>query len=276
MPGKRRGADVVWENCEMSMRLGFLGTGTITSAMVTGLSAFKDEYALVLSPRNGVIAEDLARRFPNVAIASSNQAVVDACESVVLAVRPQIAEGVLKDLRFSASQNVVSVVSGFPVARLSDLVAPATKIMRAVPLPSAARRGSPTAIYPRDGFAVKLFGLLGEAFAVDTEREFDALCTVTATMATYFAFAGGAASWLTGQGIEAQQARDYVTQIFLGLAETAFERRGSSFEKLAADHATRGGTNEQVLTYLQGHGVFERFGEGLDGVMRRVTGAGKE
>ena len=67
-----------------------------------------------------------------------------------------------------------------------------------------------------------------------------------------------------------------MARIFLGLAETAVAGQGSSFEELAADHATRGGTNEQVLTYLRGHGVFERFGEGLDGVMRRVTGFGKE
>lgn len=267
---------MVWENREMSMRLGFLGTGAITSAMVTGLSAASSEYAMVLSPRNGVIAADLARRFPNVAMASSNQAVVDACETVVIAVRPQIAEEILKELRFTGGQNVISVVSGFPVARLAGLVAPAAKITRVVPLPSAARRKSPTAIYPRDGLTVELFALLGTAFAVDTEREFDALCTVTATMATYFAFAGGVAGWLTQEGIAAQEARDYVARIFLGLAETAVEERGSSFEQLAADHATRGGTNEQVLTYLRGHGVFERIDEALDGVMRRVRGVGKE
>jgi pyrroline-5-carboxylate reductase len=260
----------------MSMTLGFLGTGAITSAMVTGLSATAGEYAMVLSPRNAVVAADLVQRFPSVAMASSNQAVVDACETIVIAVRPQIAEEVLKELRFSADQKVVSVVSGFPVARLAGLVAPAAKISRAVPLPSAARRESPTAIYPRDGSTVELFGLLGAAFAVDTEREFDALCTVTATMATYFAFACEAAGWLTREGITPLEARDYVARIFLGLAETAVEARGSSFEQLAADHATRGGTNEQVLTYLRGHGVFERFSEGLDGVMRRVTGVGKE
>lgn len=257
------------------MRLGFLGTGTITSATVTGLSAARCEYAMVLSPRNEAVAADLARRFPSVAVASSNQALVDECETVVIAVRPQIAEEVLKELRFSADQNVISVVSGFSVARLAGLVAPAAKITRAVPLPSAARRGSPTAIYPRDRLTVELFGHLGTAFAVDTEREFDALCTITATMAAYFAFAGGAAGWLTQQGIAAQEARDYVAQIFLGLAETAVGRQGSSFEQLATDHATRGGTNEQVLTYLRGHGVFERFAEALDGVMRRVTGVGK-
>jgi pyrroline-5-carboxylate reductase len=243
--------------------------------MVTGLSAGNCGHAMVLSPRNGEVAADLARRFPSVAIARSNQAVVDACETVVIAVRPQIAEEVLKELRFGAGQNVISVVSGFPVARLAPLVAPAAKITRAVPLPSAARRASPTAIYPRDRLTEELFGLLGAAFAVDTEREFDALCTVTATMAAYFAFASESAGWLTRQGIAAQEARDYVARIYLGLTETAVEARGSSFEELAAAHATRGGTNEQVLTYLRAHGVFERLGEGLDGVMRRVTGVGK-
>jgi pyrroline-5-carboxylate reductase len=116
---------VVWENREVSMRLGFLGTGAITSAMVTGLSATKGEYAMLLSPRNAVVAADLARRFPSVAMASSNQVVVDACETVVIAVRSQIVEGVLKELRFSADRDVVGVVSGFPVARLAGLVAPA-------------------------------------------------------------------------------------------------------------------------------------------------------
>lgn len=118
---ERPNADPVWENREMFMRVGFLGTGAITSAMVTGLSATKGEYEMVLSPRNAVVAADLARRFPSVAIASSNQAVLDACETVVIAVRPQIAEEVLKELRFSADHSVVSVVSGFPVARLARL-----------------------------------------------------------------------------------------------------------------------------------------------------------
>jgi pyrroline-5-carboxylate reductase len=253
------------------MKLGFLGSGAIATAMVSGLSSGGEERAIVLSPRNAAVAADLARRFPQVSVASSNQQVVDESATVVIAVRPQIAESVLSELRFRPSHNVISLVSGYSVQRLSGLVAPATRIARAVPLPSAARRLSPTAIYPRDAEAVELFALLGTAFAVDSEHDFDALCVATATMATYFAFADGAASWLARNGIPPAQARDYIARLYAGLSDTALGEPARSFQALAADHATRGGTNEQVLTEMTAHGTFEKFAEALDGIMRRVT-----
>jgi pyrroline-5-carboxylate reductase len=257
------------------MKLGFLGTGTITAAMVEGLSSAGGGCEIVVSPRNAEMAAGLAARFPAVAVADSNQDVVDRCETVVIAVRPQITEEVLSQLRFRGGQHVISLVSGFSVGRLAVLVAPATRIARAVPLPSAASRRSPTAIYPRDEETVALFGRLGAAFAVDTESAFDALCTATATMAAYFAFADGAASWLERHGIPPGQAREYMARIFAGLAQTALETPERSFEELAADHATRGGTNEQVVGYLRERGVFESYAEALDGVMRRVTAASR-
>ena len=177
------------------MTLGFLGTGTITSAMVTGLERSGD--AIVLSPRNAAIAADLAHRFSRVSVAGSNQEVLDRSDTVVVAVRPQIVQEVLSALRFRPDHAVISLVSGLPVRRISALIAPASRIARAVPLPAAAKRRSPTAIYPDDPETVALFGLLGAAFAVETEDRFDALCTATATMATYFAFAGASSSWLS-------------------------------------------------------------------------------
>ncbi len=84
------------------MRLGFVGTGTIASAMVIGLRAAGNTDPIILSPRNAEIAADLAGRFDNVQVASTNQAVLDASDLVVLAVRPQIASSVLPELRFPA------------------------------------------------------------------------------------------------------------------------------------------------------------------------------
>lgn len=257
----------------MPAKLGFLGTGAITSAMVTGLKALgQDTLPIVLSPRSAAVAADLANRFENVSVAASNQELVDECETIVIAVRPQVAQEVLAALRFPARANVISLVSGLPVRRLAELTAPATRISRAVPLPSAARGMSPTAIYPRDPEVVALFARLGAAIAVEEEDRFDALCVITATMATYFAFAGASAEWLSRHGVDPQQAREYVGQIYMGLAQTTVETTGRSFAELAADHATRGGTNEQVLGYLKQHGVFDRFDEALDAILLRVTG----
>lgn len=254
------------------MNLGFLGAGTITSAIVTGLHSEIDQrYSIRLSPRNSVVAAELAGRFPSVSVASSNQNVLDESEIVVIAVRPQVAREVLSGVQFRAGHDVVSLVSGFSVQQLAGLVAPAARITRAVPLPLAAKRRSPTAIFPRNPAAIELFASLGEAFGVESELEFDALCTVTATMAAYFQFADGIASWLTRHGISQGQSRDYVARILSGLSHTAMEAPGLSFQSLRVDHATRGGTNEQLVNHLIENHVFETLSAGLDGILRRVT-----
>jgi pyrroline-5-carboxylate reductase len=253
------------------MKLGFVGTGTMTSAIVRGLrSAVADQHVIRLSPRNAGIAADLAARFPNVSIASSNQSVVDDSETVVLAIRPQTARSVISELRFRPDHHVISIVSALSLKQISALVAPATAVVRAVPLPSAADRQSPTAIFPPDRSVAILFAKLGIVFEVETEREFDAMCSATATIASYFAFADRIASWLTGHGVSQTQAHNYMAQIFWGLASTAVGAPERSFRSLAGDHATSGGINQQVLTYLQDRGVFENISNGLDGVMERI------
>ena len=74
------------------MKIGFIGTGAITTAMVEGLCKTENPPSdIVVSPRNKKKAEKLAARFDNVRIAGDNQVVVDECDCIVLAVVPQIA-----------------------------------------------------------------------------------------------------------------------------------------------------------------------------------------
>ncbi|HXS97552.1 MAG TPA: pyrroline-5-carboxylate reductase [Candidatus Limnocylindrales bacterium] len=261
----------------MMKRLGFVGSGAITSAIVTGLcSEGGAAYEICLSPRNAEVAAELASRFEKVRVAASNQAVLDESEIVVIAVRPQIAEAVLADLRFRPDHHVISLVAGYPVQRMTPLVTPAAVVSRAVPLPMSARRRCPTAVYPRDPVAMELFNLLGQAFAVETDDVLAAFSTATSTMAAYFAYADCIAGWMTNNGVAPQQARDYVAQIFAGMAMTAVEGPDRTFPALAEDHATRGGLNEQVLRDLRSHHVCESITEALDSVMRRVTAASRQ
>jgi len=259
------------------MKLGFVGTGEITSAMVTGLSSSDAElHSIRLSPRNLAIATDLANRFPGVSIASSNQDVLDHCDTGVIAVRPHVAQSVLSELRFRSDHRVISVVSALSMRSVSKLVSPATRITRAVPLPSTAKRIGPTAIYPPDPLVDDLFAALGTVFAVETEGEFDAMCAATATLASYYAFIDGVASWLARNGVPEAKARDYVARMFWGLTSTAVDAPERSFQSLASDHATAGGINEQFLGHLVASGLLESVSEGLDAVMQRIKAASRK
>jgi pyrroline-5-carboxylate reductase len=256
----------------ISMTVGFIGTGTIAAAIVTGLSSDGARPAIRLSPRNAGIAAGLAGRFDNVAVCASNQKVLDSSDTLVLAVRPQVAEAVLSEIRFSSGQNVISLIAGFPLRRLGDLVAPAARIWRAIPLPSVARRRGPIAVHPPGGTGAELFSPLGKVFGVEAEDHLNAFSTATSTMAAYFGFVGCVASWVARRGIPEPFAREYAARMFAGLADAGFDASGRTFEHLAAAHSTPGGLNEQVLRDLTAHGVFNTLTEALDLVHQRATG----
>jgi pyrroline-5-carboxylate reductase len=253
------------------MRLGFIGTGEITSSIVIGLSLpGVTTHSIRLSPRNSAIARELANRFEGISVASCNQEVLDNSETIVIAVRPSAAREVLSALRFRPDHRVISLVSALSLRSLSELVAPAVRIARAVPLPSAAKRLSPTAIYPPDQVAFELFAAVGTVFPIERENEFDAICATTATIAYYFAFNERIASWLEQQGVPASQARDYIARLFFGVTTGAVEAPERSFQSLAATHATAGGTNEQFLKHLVEHGLLTGVSEALDAVRHRI------
>ena len=211
------------------MKLGFVGTGEIASAIVTGLNSSTAQCSIRVSPRNCETATELANRFAVVSIALSNQDVVDASEVVVIAVRPAIAPSVISELHFRPDHCVISLVSGLSLQRLSELVAPATRIIRAVPLPSTARRAGPTGTYPSDQLANDLFGSIGTVYPVESEHEFEAICAATATIAAVCAFMEKIASWLAEKGIPHQRAGEYVARMFCGLSCAVAEYPGSKF-----------------------------------------------
>ena len=253
------------------MTLGFVGAGAITSAIVTGLHASGTPPSrIVLSPRNAETASALATRFPAVLVAASNQDVLDQCNTVVLAVRPQVAESVFAELHFKPSHRVISVVATFTVDRLRRLLSPAHSITRAIPLPSAAQRQSRTALYPADESALGLLRLVGPAFSVDTEDQFNALGAASSAVASYFAFADSVATWLVRRGLPAMAARNYVASILPSLHDEAGHKPDLGFRSMAVAHATPGGLNEQILKHLEAHGVFDTITDALDQVMLRV------
>jgi pyrroline-5-carboxylate reductase len=132
------------------MRIGFIGTGRIAEAVVTGLcTSPAPPEEVMLSPRNTAIAEALAARFPAVRVAADNAAVVAGSEVVALSLRPALAEAVLRPLSFKPGQRVLSLMALVPLARVKTLVDPAEAV-RLLPLPMAARRQGPVVLYPAE------------------------------------------------------------------------------------------------------------------------------
>ena len=85
------------------MKLGFIGTGKITSAVVTGICRSKISFKKIfLSPRNRNVARELKKKFKKVSIAKNNQEVLNSCNWIFLAVTPTVGNKILKNLKFKS------------------------------------------------------------------------------------------------------------------------------------------------------------------------------
>jgi pyrroline-5-carboxylate reductase len=252
------------------MTIGFVGTGTISAAMIEGLCLKPGVGPILVSPRNAEIAQDLAARFPNVTIAADNQDVLDKSETLVLAVRPQIAADVLPALTFRPDHKVISLIATVSLDWLCEVTAPAASVTRAVPLPPVARAQGPTAMFPADPEALALFDRLGTAIALKDEAEFDTFSTATSIMGSYFAFAHTITDWMTRHGVSGDKAHAFMVQMLEGLGSAARAEPGKSFADLAIEHQTLGGINEQVFKAVTQGGIMPDLDQALDGVLERL------
>lgn len=246
------------------MRLGFVGTGTMTAAMVEGLGG-----GVVLSPRGAAVAADLAARFPGVTVADSNQAVVDQCDMVVLAIRPQVAEEVVRALRFRPGQKVLSLVAATQIETIREWIGLDLPVIRAVPLPFVAERRCVTPLYPPDAEVAALFDRLGQAVECRTMAEFDLLAVGSALMGSYFGILGTTQDWLVGEGLPEAAARSYMAMLFANLGRVA-EGSSLGFDVLREEYSTKGGLNEQMFRVFDAEGGAEALRTALSQVLARV------
>ena len=62
------------------MNLGFIGTGKISSSVITGICRSNILYdKIIISSRNKLISKKLKKKFKKIIIAKNNQEIVDNC-----------------------------------------------------------------------------------------------------------------------------------------------------------------------------------------------------
>jgi pyrroline-5-carboxylate reductase len=256
------------------MRIGFVGTGRIAEAVVTGLcTVAAPPEQVLLSPRNAAIAQRLATRFSAVRVAADNQAVIAGSEVVALSVRPAMAEEILRPLAFRPGQRVLSLMALVPLARVRALVDPAEAV-RVLPLPTAARREGPVVLYPAQSWAQELLAPLGELVLADSEMEIEALWSATGLIAAQYEQLRTFAEWLTSHGVPPARADRYGRSMVAAITAQA-ATSDISLTELRAEAQTPGGLNEQALRTLQAAGVFAAISTALDQIAARLAQAHK-
>ena len=230
---------------------GFVGTGEITAAIVEGLSAdVPAPPAVFLSPRNHDVAHDLAARFPNVRVCAATRTCSTARARSSSPCARRSSRKCWRNSTFRPEHVVVSAVAGVPLDRLAGWVAPATRIVRSIPLPTTSRRAGRTAMYPDDAGARALFESVGDVVVPADETTLATFSAATATFAAHLGQLAAIAGWMAGHGVDPEDADAYIAHVYGELGRT-LARHDGTLEELAAKHMTPGGINEQFRATMR-------------------------
>ena len=131
------------------MKLGFIGTGEITKAVVIGILGSKLRVKKIyLSERNKKVSSFLRKKNKKIQIEKNNQVLIDKSDWVFLAVTPKVGNQIIGKLNFKKKQVIVSFISTIQLPRLKKLTKNNKDIVRAIPLPPISLRKGPIPIFP--------------------------------------------------------------------------------------------------------------------------------
>jgi len=254
------------------MKLGFIGTGKITSSVVTGICGSKISFKkIIVSPRNKNVAKSLKRKFRKVDIAKNNQEIVNSCNWIFLAVTPTVGEKIIKHLKFKSSQTIISFISTMTLPQLKKAVKVKAKIVRAIPLPPISLRKGPVPIFPPNKKIKNFFNKLGTAVEITNEKLSKNFWSTSGMMAPFYELLSTMSNWLVKRGVKRDKAQKYITSLFVALSEDAVVNSKKDLKHLVKESQTPKGLNEQGVKELRKAGFYKATEKTLNSILKRLN-----
>lgn len=250
------------------MKVGILGVGNLASYLVRG--AQKGGHAFVLAPRGAENSAELAARF-GCEVAKSNQALVDACDHILVCLPAAEGESILRGLTFRKEQVVCSAMA--TRVRLEDMrasVAPAEVTLSMMPGYANAFSVGPTFLYPKGSVWVDFFADCGPVHEMPDAHSFETAVVFGAMSGASVFFMRHLAAWYEAEGLSPAVARSLVAETLRGNAEVLLQS-DESLDAICSGVGTPGGITEQMLSQLGHDGALESWHQAMTGVLHRIA-----
>ncbi len=245
--------------------IGFIGGGNMGEAIIKGLIQSN-----VYSPDKITVSDVSKERLEflknsyNVDITHVNKNVVKKSDILLIAVKPQIIEKVLGDIKESIDKNnhvVVSIAAGVSVGKLEGILGRDKKIVRVMPNASAFVLESMNVLCFNGNITDKekksvftIFNSIGKTMELE-EKYIDA---VTALSGSGPGFVSVILEAFSDAGVNVGLSRDIaeklILQTFLGTLKLATEQ-GKSFSEIKNMVTSPGGTTIKGIHQLEKKGV---------------------
>ncbi len=213
------------------MKIGFIGTGNMASAIITGMIK-SGKYEV-----NDIIAFDLDTKKLNelsekygIKKAKNNVEVAELSDVLILAVKPIFYSSVIDEIKDKGNAIVVSLTPGLSIKYLESLFDREVKIVRTMPNTPALVGEGMTAYCKGTNVSdeevavvVELFEGVGKCSFVE-ERLMDAVVGISGSSPAYvYIFIEAMADAAVKRGMPRDKAYEFAAQAVLGSAKTVLE-----------------------------------------------------
>jgi len=267
-------------SCEPNLTLGFIGCGTIASAIITGLLTQNEMQIekIYVSRRSESKSGALAKRYRDrIVVCDDNQKIVDSCGILFLCVLPENEEEVLNSLTIGRETTLVSLVSTSKLKKLIERSGlPSEKVYKMICLPAVAElQGTPLLVPPNTSELNRLFSTLGGGTCINCkdESKMEAMMVTTAMMGPMYGLMRRNRDYLISQGVPANDSSFVVGRQYFAMVKDALFNceNPNRFDELIEEQ-TPGGLNEQTLKNLQAEGFFNNYEKAMEAVLSRIRG----
>ena len=254
------------------MRIGFIGTGRIASSVITGICKSSIKYEkIIISSRNKSISNKLKKNFKRISIEKDNQKIIDKSNWIFLCVTPIVGKKIIKKLKFSSNQMIISLISTISLSNLKKFTKMKKNIVRAIPLPPISIKKGPVPIFPPNKKVKNFFDKIGFTIEIKSEKLSTNFWSVSGMMASYYEMLKVMSNWLVKKGINRHDAQKYITSLFLALSEDAFVNSKKELKYLVKDSQTPKGLNEQGLKEMSKQKVYNHIVKTLNSIHKRLN-----
>ena len=215
------------------MKLGFIGTGNMASAIMGGI--IKNQ----IIPANEIIGADLfapgrerAKEQFGINVTASNKEVVNSAEVIVLSVKPQFYESVITEIKDDIKENqiVITIAPGKTLAWLAEKFGKPVKLDRTMPNTPAMVGAGMTAACPNENMTeeeIAYVRTLLESFSrveIVPERLMDVVVSTSGSSPAYvFMKIEAMADAAVSGGMPRPQAYQFAAQAVLGSAKMVLD-----------------------------------------------------
>ena len=266
-----------------NQKIGFIGAGNMARSLIGGLisSGVKSKNLFATDP-NDDIRSALTNDF-SIQTFADNQKLVDQCDVVVFAVKPQVLKTVATPLKAKESALYLSIAAGIPTESLNSWLGSDNAIVRAMPnTPSLVLSGASGLFANKHvtkeqkEVAESILRAVGVAIWVESEAQLDAVTALSGSGPAYFFMVMEAMEKAAEElGLPADTARLLAIQTGFGATKLALELDNTP-EELRKMVTSPGGTTEQAIKTFEEQGLVEIFNKAMTAARDRAEELAKE